>query len=225
MSYTDLQSYLLETVEILDLPEGDAVVYPTGAIFGRSYRIPGNKAAEFYHWRLAEVSPSPTRLWLTRALVFAGLIAAILVGRILSGYYPGIDFIVVFAALGVLTTGVIATTLRRFKTAFPMAARYRDPNRYRRLIQAYICHPAFALWKCALFSAGFAMAAVTLAGVLSHSAASLPAQSIGTLAGAIILLFALATLAAAPGWIALNHILFWRRTGRLPQPEDAQTLA
>ena len=93
------------------------------------------------------------------------------------------------------------------------------------MIQAYICHPAFALWKCTLFSVGFAVAAAALTFVLSRSAASLPVQSMSTIVSAVFTLFALTTLAAVPGWIALSHIMFWRRTGRLPQPEDAQTLA
>ncbi len=225
MSDSDFQLFLLDTVEMLDLPDGDTVVYPTGALMGRSYRIPGEIAAEFYHWRLTAISPSAARLWLTRALVFACLIVAILAGRILGGDLPGVDFIVIASALAGLTTTAATLSRRRFLAAFPMAEPFRHPARYRRLIQAIICHPAFAFWKCAVIGGAFALQAVVLASILSHTAASLPVQTVNTLVGAILLLLTLTALAAVPGWITVNHLKFRRRNGRWPQLEDAQTLA
>lgn len=225
MADDDFQGYMLENTEIIDLPDGDVIAYPAGALFGPAYRLPGNQSVAFYHWRLARLTPSPARRWATRAAVFAGLVLAVGLGRLVAGTVPAIDLFIAFAALIVLTAGSLGLAIAGFHKAFPAARRMADPDRRRRLILAYICHPAFALWKCALIAGVFAVATVTLGRILWLTAGSLPVQAVSDLAAAAFVLTALFVMTAVPGWLATRHLSFWRRHGHLPQPEDVQTPA
>ena len=224
MADDDFQFYVLENTEIIDLPDGDAVVYPAGAVFGPAYRIPGDRAVAFYHWRLDRLSPSPARRWATRAAVFAGLLAAVFAGRAVAGGLPAVDVVVAFAALVVLTSAALAINVAQFRAAFPMARRHRDTGRLGRLTHAYICHPAFALWKCLAVGIVFAAAAGTLGRVLWLTAGSAGVQAGADLVAAGVVMAALLTLATVPLWLATRHFGFWRRHGHLPHLADVQSV-